>query len=224
MKNRFLITLFALLAAIFISVGARAEGVSSKLQSANSGYYFTVGYGVRQFFGDTYADSDLVISTDPRLGYLFSGGFGYDSGDGVRAGIEVSYSNNYVDFGLMVLDPDDTRSFEGIGGELEFWSFLLRGSYYFPLNTTFVPFVGAVVGYSRSEINFDGRVVNTETLQIGSFSDRNTDNLFSWGSVVGLRIPVNEKLSSEVEYSLIGSDVDDIDWSIVVQGRISYKF
>lgn len=203
LKRLFSYTLFTLLAAVFISVGARAEGVSSELKKTSGSPYFFLGGGIRHLTGEA----------DSEIGYLFSGGVGYDSGSGLRAELEVAYSSNNVDLDIYLPTSADGE------WDLGLWSFLVKSYYDFHnLNNSFVPFVGTALGWTRAKHKLKITVNSTTT------SVNDTENYFNWGSLAGFRIPVGEKVFAELEGSIIGYGLDDTDWSTNVQVRLSYKF
>lgn len=132
----------SVLAALGLGAGAFAQ---------DTGFYVQ-GNGGANFVVQDNADLDIdglgefSGSYDADTGYVIGGEFGKQFGQGLRAGVELSFRDNEVnDFDAEGIDLD-------ADGDITSLAVMLNGYYDFATgNPNWVPYVGAGLGYASVE-------------------------------------------------------------------------
>ncbi len=207
--------------AIFLAVLIPAAGSSAQDISQSGGFYVALDGGVRFYSKASYEDSGLKADEEYDAGYTFGGAFGYDTGEGIRSELAVSFTGNGGEFsgggqGITIAGDFDVVTFNALG----------RFFYDFHHFGDFVPYIGAAAGYGR--VNFDltpGIVAtNTQTNVTLTITGEETESYFIYGGILGMRFLLSDNLAVGMESSSVFYDVGDATYSYNLTGRVYYKF
>jgi OmpA-OmpF porin, OOP family len=149
-----------------------------------------------------------AASVDHDYGYDIGANVGYDFG-GLRIETEVSYRKAAVDSftsttttpaynraGTLVNIPAGT--FDYAGGSTSALSFMLNGMLDFGEDDGLQGFVGGGVGVARvkAELALNER---------GNFLD-DSDTVFAWQGIAGIRAPLSENIDATLKYRFFNAD------------------
>lgn len=216
--------LASILFAVFMAAGVSVKVSAQEGAGKKTGFYAALDGGARGYLSQaevtvspTLASSALAADYD--AGYIFGGGVGYDTGQGLRFELAGSYSKNKGDLAGFreVLDRDgrlaSTLNF-GADFDVSTLNILTKGFFDLHLKSfaNFVPYAGIQLGYGRSKADVSG-LPNV------------SDNHFVYGGITGFRYLLNENFSAGLESgSLIYYDKDDPAVSYNFKARVYYSF
>jgi OOP family OmpA-OmpF porin len=151
---------------------------------------------------------DRAGNVDHEYGWDVGGQIGYDFG-GFRVETEVSYRQAAVDgfsstTGTSVFGPTGglttaaANSFSFAGGKTNALSFMLNGLLDFGPDDGVQGFVGGGVGVARVKARYG---LNTN----GNFID-DSDTVFAWQGLAGVRAPLSDNIDVSVKYRFFNAD------------------
>ena len=198
----------------------------------SGGFYVVLDGGSRGVYDESEVDVTQRIAVEAEYdpGYIFGGGFGYDTGEGWRYEIAVSYSENeagVIGFGEvrnpsgMSLGNADIRFDDSYAST---FNVLATGFYDIHLRQykNFVPYIGLGFGYGRVKVKGDATVsLAGETVTV-SISGR--ENQFVSASMLGFRYSLSDNLSVGLESSSLAYDVENPSFVYDLKARVYYSF
>lgn len=136
--------------------------------------------------------ADGVVTADSDYGWDVGGTIGYDFG-GFRAEAEVSYRRASLD-----ALRDDTTNFDYAGGSTSALSFMVNGMLDFGADDGVQGFIGGGVGVARVKANYG---LATQ----GDLVD-DSDTVFAWQAIAGVRQPISENVDVTLKYRFFNAD------------------
>ena len=185
------------------------------------------GFGGAVFGVDAEGEAPLLVGNpsldfDPDGQYALGLVFGARVAPNLRAEVELSYSNSDVDKTSTVLNVI------AADGDLSSTSLLINGWYEFETNSSWRPYVGGGIGYTKVDADVDTMP------SFSTFDD--SDGGFSYQIGFGVTFPVGQSGTVDIGYryretpnlNLVSANdtaFDDIDFkSQTLQIGYNYRF
>jgi opacity protein-like surface antigen len=185
------------------------------------------GFGGAVFGVDAEGEAPLLVGNpsldfDPDGQYALGLVFGARVAPNLRAEVELSYSNSDVDKTSTVLNVI------AADGDLSSTSLLINGWYEFETNSSWRPYVGGGIGYTKVDADID------TAPSFSTFND--SDGGFSYQIGFGVTFPVGQSGTVDIGYryretpnlNLVSANdtaFDDIDFkSQTLQIGYNYRF
>lgn len=185
------------------------------------------GFGGAVFGVDAEGEAPLLVGNpsldfDPGGQYALGLVFGARVAPNLRAEVELSYSNSDVDKTSTVLNVI------AADGDLSSTSLLINGWYEFETNSSWRPYVGGGIGYTKVDADID------TAPSFSTFND--SDGGFSYQIGFGVTFPVGQSGTVDIGYryretpnlNLVSANdtaFDDIDFkSQTLQIGYNYRF
>jgi OmpA-OmpF porin, OOP family len=173
-----------------------------------TGPYVSLGAGVNIMQAEPFTFSTVTVNgrtfdngnlkTTIGAAGVMAGGWGF--GNGLRAELEADYRFN----GFNNLAVSGTNGSIGLSGSEQKYGPMVNLLYDFPVGLSFMPYIGAGIGYQWAHESANSASVNGNTIFAGSTS--HTNGSFAYQAILGAAFPIPSVagLSLTGEYRFMG--------------------
>ncbi len=199
MKARNLITgLACAVLAAMVGTAAYAEGPAK-----NKGFYVSGAVGAN-WANDSDVSGAASGKIDFDVDFVGNVAVGYGYGNGLRMEGELYHRRS---------EADDLSGTD-LSGKATVNGFMFNVLYDFNVSRRFIPYIG--LGAGLANVHADG------VSPIGGSSIDDEDNVFAWQGILGVAIPLNDRLDLTADYRYF--DAGDVDLQTDAGGSINSEY
>jgi opacity protein-like surface antigen len=180
-------------------------------------FYLSVFGGLTEQ-DDTEFDyaAGATITTTNESGYAAGAALGYNVGQvgpisGIRTELEISYRKNDVEDHSL----NGGAALAGPTGETEATAFMLNGYHDFLLGSSFVPYVGAGIGFANVKFKDFGVTAIPDVLD-------DDQNVFAYQAMAGVRYSLTQALALGIEYRYFATNDVDVTSQVGFGSQANY--